>query len=313
MLHLGLSTRILSNPRLLTHDRQRAAQRPHLSISLLYLRDVLVHLQRHAIRLYRLPTHFAPYLSDPHAPRFHEQVAECADELAALGEIAYSSQIRLTVHLASTVMLSSPDAELATRSQREIEAQAALLHALGSDDGVLVAHPGGAYADRSAALERCVRRIEQLSSTARDRLALEHDGRVWSLSDVLAVHAHTGVPVVFDHLHHQLYDPQQMPIAQALTAALTTWPTQRRPKIHFSSPRTELRIGTTRAGHSHLEAPSWHEHSDYAHPFELINLLRIPTTRPYDVMLEAKAGDLAVFRVREDIARFAPDLVPHII
>ncbi len=312
MLHLGLSGRILSNPRLMTYDRQRAASRPHLSISLLYLRDVLLHLQRHAIRLYRLPAHFAPYLTHPNAPGFHGQIAECAEDLLAVGALAQAQQTRLTLHVNSTVVLSTPDQDLAARSRHEIEAQAQLLAAFGLPDGVLVAHIGGVYADRSAALERCVANIGQLSATARGLLAIEHDGRVWSLVDALHVHARTGVPIIFDHLHHQLYDPYQLALATALEYSLATWSAERRPKIHFSSPRTELRIGTTSAGNPHLAAPQWYEHSDYAHPFELIRLLRQPASRPYDVMLEAKAGDLALLRAREDVARFAPELAGEI-
>jgi UV DNA damage endonuclease len=313
MLHLGLSGRILGSPRLATYDSQRAASRPHLSISLLYLRDVLLHLQRHSIRLYRLPAHFAPYLTQPHAPGFHNQIAECADDLRAVGSLAQANQLRLTLHLDSTVVLSTPDPELAARSRREIEAQAQLLSAFGLVDAVLVAHIGGAYGDRAAALARCVAAIGQLSATARALLAIEHDGRVWSLVDALHVHARSGVPIIFDHLHHQLYDPHQLGLATALEYALATWPAARRPKIHFSSPRTELRIGTTDAGRPHLSAPQWFEHSDYAHPFELIRLLRLPACRPYDVMLEAKAGDLALLRAREDVARFAPDLVDNVM
>jgi len=310
--HLGLSGRILSNPRLTTYDSQRAASRPHLSISLLYLRDVLLHLQRHTIRLYRLPAHFAPYLTHPNAPGFHNQIAECAEDLHAVGALAQASQTRLTLHVNSTVVLSTPDLDLAARSRHEIEAQAQLLSAFGLNDGVLVAHIGGIYTDHSAALERCVANIWQLSAAARALLAIEHDGRMWSLVDALHVHVRTGVPIIFDHLHHLLYDPHQLPLATALEYALATWPAERRPKIHFSSPRTELRIGSSSGGNPHLAAPQWYEHSDYAHPFELINLLRLPASRPYDVMLEAKAGDLALLRAREDVARFAPELAGEI-
>jgi hypothetical protein len=47
----------------------------------------------------------------------------------------------------------------------------------------------------------------------------------------------------------------------------------------------------------------------------LIDLLRgarAANLRPFDRMLAAKAKDLALLRLREQIARFAPDLAGHI-
>jgi UV DNA damage endonuclease len=52
--------------------------------------------------------------------------------------------------------------------------------------------------------------------------------------------------------------------------------------------------------------PSWREHSDLVNPFELVRLAQIQTKRPFDVMLESKAGDLALLRAREDLARWLP-------
>ena len=33
---------------------------------------------------------------------------------------------------------------------------------------------------------------------------------------------------------------------------------------------------------------------------------------PFDVILEAKAADLAVLRLREDLRRYAPDIASHV-
>lgn len=310
---LGFPVRILGDPRLRSHDSRRWQQRPHLSLSLLYLRDILLYLQRHHIALYRLSDAFAPYLTHPQHPEFHRQIEECANELAAVGSQARAAGIRLTMHLRSVVTLTTPDEEAAARALAEIEAQALLLDALGLDDALLVCHPGGRYGERRRALERLALRVERLSPRARRLLAIEHD-RCFSLNDLLHAHARTGLRVIFDHLHHQLYNPERLSEREALEYALMTWPPVQRPKVHFSSPRTELRIvestdGTSRRIGRSIEPPNPNEHSDYVHPFECIRFLREAAgLRPFDVMLEAKAGDLALLRLREDILRFAPEL-----
>ena len=53
----------------------------------------------------------------------------------------------------------------------------------------------------------------------------------------------------------------------------------------------------------------WNYHSDYVNPFEFIDFLRMAEgLRPFDVMLEVRAKDLALRQLRDDLARFAPDL-----
>jgi UV DNA damage endonuclease len=55
-----------------------------------------------------------------------------------------------------------------------------------------------------------------------------------------------------------------------------------------------------------------HQHSDFLDPFSVIDLLRDARAgglRPFDIMLEAKAKDLALLRLREQIGQFAPELV----
>jgi hypothetical protein len=54
-----------------------------------------------------------------------------------------------------------------------------------------------------------------------------------------------------------------------------------------------------------------HQHSDFLDPFAVIDLLRDARAaglRPFDIMLECKAKDLALRRLREQIGQFAPDI-----
>ena len=308
MRYLGFSGKILSVPTLATYDARPVNQRPHLSISLMYLRDVLEHLQRHAVFFYRLPHQFAPYLTHPERRWFHHQLEECADELEYLQQQIEAMHLRLSLHLPLSFDLCSAAEETQRQLTDAINKYALLLYALGGSHSVLVAHLGGQRASGRAGLERACRFIEGLAPLTRELLALEHDDCRWSLTDLLYVHEITAVPLVFDLFHHYLHDPTCIPVVQALQQALDTWPATRQPKIHLSSPRTELRISTAIDHAPRLHAPRWNEHSDYVHPFELIALLQLPTTRSYDVMLEAKAGDLALFRAREALARFAPQL-----
>ena len=84
--------------------------------------------------------------------------------------------------------------------------------------------------------------------------------------------------------------------------------------MHFSSPRTELREvsrknAETGKKETVLQPPLNSQHSDYVNPFEFIDFARaLPMDSSVDIMLEAKAKDLALLRLRAELAKYAPDV-----
>ena len=69
--------------------------------------------------------------------------------------------------------------------------------------------------------------------------------------------------------------------------------------------RTDRRTGKKRTV---LQAPVWTGHADFIHPFDFIRFANETTSSQFDIMLEAKAKDLALLRLRRDIASYAPAL-----
>ncbi|WMT92515.1 hypothetical protein [Pelagibacterium sp. H642] len=49
-------------------------------------------------------------------------------------------------------------------------------------------------------------------------------------------------------------------------------------------------------------------HADFCHPFEFIGFMGATEGLEFDVMLEAKAKDLAPIRLRLDMVRYAPEV-----
>jgi UV DNA damage endonuclease len=314
-MRLGFGTRVLGRPGLKSHDSRRWQNDPHLSVSLAYLRDIFQYLVQHGIRMYRMSADLAPYVTHPELPQFHGQIEACAAELALVGQMARAAGLRLSFHPGAHVVLSAPEPELAERSAQEIVALARLLDAMQlGREAVVVVHVGGAYDDKAAAAARFVERFMRLPAFACRRLALEHDDGLFSLQDARWIHAETGIPLVFDYLHYRCHNPERLSVADAVQLALATWPPDVQPKVHFSSPRTEMRVvrrTDRRSGNGRevVRPPLATQHADFAHPFEFISFLRAADgARDFDVMLELKAQDLALRRLREDLERFGPDV-----
>lgn len=314
-MRLGFAVKVLGQGGLKEYDSRRWQNNPHLSVSLAYLRDIFHYLHREDIRMYRMSSDLAPYLTHPEYTQFHHQLDEAADDLTAAGQRARELGLRLSLHPSQYVVLNSPDETLAARSAAELIAQAELLEHMGlGPEAVVVLHVGGVYEDREAARARFAAAFERLPAVARRRLVVENDDVRFSVADTLWIHQRTGVRLIFDNLHHHNHNPEALPLREALAACLATWPAAERPKMHFSSPRTEMvtveqRDPETGRKRQTLQPPRWTNHSDYLHPFEFIGLLREAAgLRDFDVMLEAKAKDLALLRLRRDLQHYAPDL-----
>ncbi len=314
-MRLGFVVKPLARPELKSHDSRRWQNGPHLSVSLAYLRDIFAYLSSAGITMYRMADDLAPYATHPDLPQFHQQVADCAAELAEVGGLARAAGLRLSFHPAQYILLNSPDEALVASSSAELGVQAGILDGMGlGPDAVIVTHLGGVYGDIASARERFARTFGTLPQAIAQRLVLENDDTRFGVADVLWVHERTGIRLVFDNLHHRLCNPDGRTPRDALAACLATWPADVRPKIHFSTPRTEWRVeddSTTEA--AQLKRTRWNYHSDYVNPFEFIDLLTLAQgLREFDVMLEARAKDLALIQLRADLARYAPALAAQL-
>jgi UV DNA damage endonuclease len=217
-----------------------------------------------------------------------------------VGARAIAAGIRLSTHPGQYTVLNSEDERVAALAVDELEVQAEILDGMGlGPQAVVVLHVGGAAGGRDAALDRFVRGFDKLSDAARTRLVVENDDRAFGLTDVLALAGRIGRPVVWDVLHHHCHDPDRIPDAEALALAAATWPEGVTPKVHFSSPRTAVE---PRKGGA-VKLPPLRAHADLVDPIAFEHFLRETVAgHDVDVMLEVKAKDLALLRLREQLA-----------
>ena len=314
-MRLGFAVKVMGQPNLKSNDTRRWQQGPHLRVSLGYLAEIFGYLRKHGIHMYRMSSDLAPYATHPDMPQFHSMVRECAADLALMGRLAREADIRLSFHPSQFIVLNSESEELTRKSMADLDSQAEMLDLMEcGPEAVLVVHVGGAYGDRASGRKRWVETWPRLSEPVRRRLVLENDDIRYSSADVLAIHEQTGVKCVFDYQHHWCFNPEALPILDTLTKFLGTWPAGVRPKMHYSCARTEMRElkrrnrKTGKLEHV-LQPPVWTGHADYNNPFETITWLRSVAHLDTDIMLESKAKDLSLIRLRHDLARFAPDLV----
>jgi UV DNA damage endonuclease len=298
MHRIGFAVKVLTDPPLASHDARRWKSGPHLGVSLERLDAILDRLDALDVRMYRMTSDLAPYATHPDLPQFHRQVEECGERLAEIGDKVRALGIRLSFHPGQYVVLNSEREEVRALAAREMDVMAALLDGMGcGPEAVVVLHVGGAAGGRDAAFDRFEDGLARMGDAARARLVIENDDRSFSLGDVLALRERTGLPVVWDILHHHCLDPDRIAVADALRLALATWPAGVVPKIHYSTPKTAV----TEKG-KRIVLPPLRAHADMIDPIAFEEFALGPARGlEFDVMLEAKAKDLALVRLREHL------------
>ena len=313
-MRIGFAVKVLGEGGIKECDMRRAQNNPHLKCSIEMLTEVFHYCDRNDLRMYRMSSDLAPYLTHPDLPQFHSQLEEAEAELAELGALARRYDLRLSLHPSQYIVLNALDEDIAEKSRRDLVAQGAILDRMGlGPNAVVVTHVGGAYGDKQAGIERFARRYDALPEATRRRLVVENDDVTYSIADALQVSRLCGIRVIFDNLHHfcnNAPDADRPTIREVLHDVFATWPADHTPKIHYSSPRTESMEGARKSGKSgkmetYTTAPDLRLHSDYINPFEFMYFLqKAEGLRDFDVMVESKAKDLAVLKLRKDLAKY---------
>ena len=313
-MRLGFPVKVMGGGGMKSSDTRRWQANPHLRVSLGYLCDVLGYMRKHGLHMYRMGSDLAPYATHPDMPQFHSMVRDCDADLQHFGRLAREADVRLSFHPSQFIVLNSENETLTKKSMWDLDSQAEILDRMGcGPEAVMVVHVGGAYGDRESGWRRWAETWKRLGEPVRRRLVLENDDIRYSASDVLKVHEATGVKCVFDYQHHWCFNPEGLPLVDTLERFCRTWPAGVRPKMHFSCARTEMREikrknrKTGKIEHV-LQPPIWTGHADYNNPFETITFLQSIRHIDTDVMLESKAKDLSLIRLRNDMARYAPEL-----
>ena len=317
-IRLGFPVKVLGQPDLKSNDSRRWQSSPHLKVSIDYLHAIFAYLVKHDIHMYRMSSDIAPYATHPDMPQFHGMIRESAAELLALGKVARQHDIRLSFHPSQYVILNSADPVLTRKSVADLLAQAEMLDLMEQGpEAVMVIHVGGTYGDRFASCRRWSTNFATLPEPVRRRLVLENDDLRFSAADVLSIHEETGVRLIFDHQHYWCFNPERLPLRETVAKFFASWPAGVRPKMHYSSPRTEFREvkrkdRKTGKAESATLPPVWTGHADFVNPFEFATFLKIIDGLPdCDIMFEAKAKDLALRRARLDLPRYSPELAPR--
>ncbi len=210
---------------------------------------------------------------------------DCIEKLfRSIKQQAIDKKIRLSFHPDQFVVLNSPREDVVDKSIEDLEYHGLIAKLVGAD--VINIHGGGGYGDKASAIKRFAENFHRLSIDVQQRLTVENDDKVFTPQDLIPLCESLKIPLVYDVHHHRCLS-DQLTIFQATQGALKTW--NREPLFHISSPKNGW------------DSKNLKNHHDFINPQDFPD--EWLTIDPLTIDVEAKAKELAVIKLQEDISK----------
>ncbi len=250
------------------------------------LHTILKHNEEKGIRFFRISSEIFPFISHPELGYNIEELPnneQILEKMKIIGMYAIQHQHRLTTHPGPFNVLASPNPKVVEKTVLDLEAHSTIFDKMGftpSYYNKINIHVGGAYGEPTLALQRfCDNYKNLLSDNLKQRLTVENDdrGNLYSVQELYeGIYKVIGIPIVFDYHHHYFCDGG-LPEKEALELAISTWPKDIVPVVHYSESKSEK-----------LGKPPSPAHSDLV--FGPMNTYG----KNIDIMIEAKHKEKAL-------------------
>ncbi len=108
------------------------------------------------------------------------------------------------MHPDQFILLNSLSERIYENSIRELTYHADVMDLMELDcSSKIQLHVGGIYNDKETSMKRFITRYKRIDTKVKKRLVIENDERLYSAKDCLNLYNETGIPVLFDTLHHE--------------------------------------------------------------------------------------------------------------
>ncbi|MBP7175405.1 MAG: UV DNA damage repair endonuclease UvsE [Thermoclostridium sp.] len=246
------------------------------------LNQLIEYNIRNNISLFRISSDLIPFGSSVAANLPWQ--ALYAQKLAEIGTKIKNSGMRVSMHPGQYTVLNSPDESVAQRAVQDLEYHTRVLDSLGvGAEHKIILHLGGAYGDKNQAIKRFVSRYQELNPAVKSRLVLENDDKIFNIDDVLITASATGIPAVFDNLHHAV-NPAGEDGSEFdwIHRCSETWSGEDGPqKIHYSQQHPDKKRGA---------------HSDFIAIDPFLEFYHQISNRNIDIILEVKDKNLSALK-----------------
>ncbi len=251
---------------------------------------LLYHNKAHDIKVYRLTSKLIPLATHP-ITKDWDWEDEVKDELKTLGEYVKKQGFRISAHPDHFTILNTPKKEVLETSIKDLKYHEKIFEYMGiGKEGKLVLHIGGKYGGKKESIVRFKENFIKLPEAIKERIIIENDDKTYTAKEVLEICKELQAPMVLD-LHHHWCNNDGEDIGDYLEEIFNTWNHENEvPKIHVSSPKNQKQF------RSHADDVDVNFFMEFLYKAKVID-------RDFDVMIEAKNKDVALFNLMEKLKR----------
>lgn len=189
--------------------------------NLICLKTILEYNLANEIRFFRISSDMVPFASHPICT--YDWARRFGSELRSIGRYVRKNDIRISMHPDQFVLINAKDQDIFARSVKELEYHAKILDLMNLNlSAKIQVHVGGMYGERTKSMRRFEKRFTMLPRAVQRRLVIENDDKSYTLDNCLEISRNTGIPVLFDVLHHSINCSGER-LAEAVHIASQTW------------------------------------------------------------------------------------------
>jgi len=251
------------------------------------LEKIINYNIKNNIHFYRLTSKLIPLATLSEVE--YEYINEYKKEYESIGKIINNSKMRIDTHPDQFCVLNSVDKKIVDNSISILNYHKNILSAFKIKNSKILIHVGSSSFGKDKSISRFINNFNKLDAKIQNMLLLENDDKVYNIVDTLNLCKRINVPMVLDY-HHYMCNNNGEKITSYIKEIFDTWNKEELvPKIHFSSPKNKTKKDIR-------------SHHDYINSDDFINFIEQIkfVDRDFDVMIEAKMKDDALFRlVRE--------------
>ena len=259
------------------------------------LEEILKYNIENNIHFYRITSALIPLVTHPEVGDWgHRKIFK--KDFEYIGKIIKGSKMRVDTHPDEFNVINSINPKVVENTQNNLIRQVEWFEDmnLNEKEGKMVIHAGGATGGKEEALKRFINNFDKLPENIKSRLIIENDDKTYTAKEVLDLCKIIKVPMVLDVHHHNCNNDNEN-LEDMIDDVFNTWIDEDLPpKLHFSSPK---------------EHEKDRRHAEFIDANAFVNFLELvkKINRDFDIMLECKEKDVALFKLVKDIKEIKPD------
>ncbi len=240
------------------------------------------------IMMYRMSSDMFPWCSEyeiEDLPDFEL----IRDNLRKAGDLAKSTDQRLTFHPSPYCVIASERSDVVSKSIKELNQHAQIMDLMGLDRSYhypINIHINTTKPSKVQSAKRFIDSYKNLNESVRSRLVVENDDKKsqFTPTDLYEMlYNEIQIPITYDFLHHKC-NPDNLNENEALDLCISTWPKSAVPITHFSDSRRIYEDSNSKeVAHSDW---IWNKIETY--------------DRILDIELEVKMKDLALLKYKKE-------------